>query len=152
MSFASLEAAAPHINSRFTLITDDISSDGNLLLHHFLALHLKSGRKVNLVGADQSLFHYSSVAKKAGLTLVGNSQFHHTNALVAPYLFSISASTLGALGAELKAFVERFGHSYNILKGGFNVMFSFLAALDHPVHVSSLILSLISCCWPKQTL
>jgi hypothetical protein len=86
MSFASLEAAAPHAAGRFVLITDDISSDGNLLLHHYLALHLKSGRHVHLVAAEQSLFHYSSVAKKAGITLAGNPLFHLTNALAPPYV------------------------------------------------------------------
>lgn len=111
MSFASLEAAAPHIGTRFTLITDDIASDGNLLLHHYLALHLKAGRKTHLLAAEQSLFHYSSVAKKAGLSLTGNPLFQHTNALVAPYNFEISAATLHALHTELASSVSRFDFS-----------------------------------------
>lgn len=107
MSFASLEAAAPHLDGRFVLITDDIGSDGNLLLHHYIALHLKAGRKVHLVTAEQSLFHYASVAKKAGLTLGGNPLFHHTNALNAPYTWDISAATLHSLHADLVSSLSR---------------------------------------------
>lgn len=105
--YASLEAAAPHSNAQFTLITDDITSDGNIILHHYLALHLKQGRKVHLIGAEQSLFHYASVAKKTGVMLTGNPLFHFTNALVPPYTFDISSATLDALYTELATSISR---------------------------------------------
>jgi len=45
-------------------IKDKLESEGAFLLHHFLFAHLKANKEACLVALEQSLFHYTSVAKK----------------------------------------------------------------------------------------
>ncbi len=62
---AELEKAlSPLPPSPLVLVTDTLRSDGGFLLVHFLLSNLKAGKRVCFVGLEQSLFHYTSVARK----------------------------------------------------------------------------------------
>jgi len=59
------------------LITDTLSSDGNFLIHHFIANHIRANRHVVLVGFNQLLTHYQAIGKKlvSSLTVIILTQF-----------------------------------------------------------------------------
>lgn len=83
MGYATLDAALafpnnlPPSNSQI-IITDTLKSDGNFLLHHFLANHLKANQRVVLVGLAQIFNHYFLISRK--LVKYGHKQKIKTKA------------------------------------------------------------------------
>lgn len=69
MGYATLDAALafpnnlPPSNSQ-VIITDTLKSDGNFLIHHFLANQLKANQRVVLVGLAQIFNHYFLISRK----------------------------------------------------------------------------------------
>jgi len=63
-SVLSFERSNVPPSGSLILITDTLSSDGNFLIHHFIANHLKANRHVVLVGFNQLLSHYQAIGKK----------------------------------------------------------------------------------------
>lgn len=49
---------------KLVVVKDRVESDGSFLLHHFLFGYLKSDQRACLVAFEQSLFHYTGVARK----------------------------------------------------------------------------------------
>ncbi|CAG8557448.1 11356_t:CDS:2 [Paraglomus occultum] len=68
-SVLSFERSNVPPSGSLILITDTLSSEGNFLIHHFIANHLKENRHVVLVGFNQTLSHYQAIGKKLGIDL-----------------------------------------------------------------------------------
>ncbi|KAJ2960666.1 hypothetical protein NQZ79_g4049 [Umbelopsis isabellina] len=56
------------------VITDTLKSNGNFLLHHFIANHLRAGQKVIVVGLSQIFNHYFLIGRKLGINLQTHKQ------------------------------------------------------------------------------
>ena len=50
------------------------TNDGALLIHHFVTTHLKAGGSVCLVGFEQDVEHYASVARRLGCNLLAHAR------------------------------------------------------------------------------
>jgi hypothetical protein len=51
-------------DQKFILVSDSFTADASFLLQHFIGMFAKNKQHLCIVGAENSFFHYFSVARK----------------------------------------------------------------------------------------
>jgi KaiC/GvpD/RAD55 family RecA-like ATPase len=97
---------------KFVLIKDTLKGEGAVLLHHFLFGFLRPVRgRVCLISTEQSLFHYTFVAKKLALDLKkcqANGRLRYINALSHPFTWTLDTNTSTDTTSQQKQPTETF--------------------------------------------